>query len=332
MRTDEIIIRIIGKLDLMYGNVINQQDVKVMLEEVLCNYEISPKETALVPLNNMQDMMMLYLASKKIEGSSKNTIESYGRNLLKFSNDIIKNVEDVTAMDIRIHLANYAKTGVKNTTIATRTDILRGFFGWLQSEEYIVKNPMDRIKTIKAEPEPREPLTYEELEILRTGCKTLRQRALLEFAYATACRLSEIVQVNIFDIDWNEMCLDVVGKGNKERRVYFNAKAKVHLKRYLNSRKDSCDALFVTERKPIKRLENRGIQREIKKIQQQSGLKKNVFMHLLRHSQATNLLNSGADITTVQSILGHSELSTTQIYSKTSDSNVKYEYKKYMAN
>ena len=332
MRTDEVIIKIIGKLDLMYDNVINQQEVKLMLEEVLYDYDIKTKSTALVPLNNMQDMIILYLTSKKIEGLSNKTIEQYGRNLLKFSNDVMKNVEDITAMDIRIHLANYAKTGVKNTTIATRTDILRGFFSWLQSEEYVVKNLMNKIKTIKAESRIREPLTYEELEILRTGCKTLRQKCILETFYSTCVRLDELVNMNISDVSFNEQKINVIGKGNKERTVYFNARTKVYLQKYLKLRNDSSPALFITERKPIKRLERRGVQREIKKIQKQSGLNRNVYPHLLRHSGASHMLDKGIAIETIQEILGHENISTTQIYAKTSQSNVEYEYRKYMAN
>lgn len=332
MRKDEIVVRIVGKLDLMYGSTINQQDVKMMLEELLYDYDIKPKETALVTLNNIQDMIMLYLTSKKIEGLSDKTIEQYGRNLLKFSNDVMKNAEDITAMDIRMHLANFAKTGVKNTTIATRTDILRGFFSWLCSEEYIVKNPMDKISTIKAESRLREPLTYEELEILRTGCNTLRQKCILETFYSTCVRLNELVNMDISDIDFNQQKINVIGKGNKERVVYFNARTKVYLQKYIQARNDNCPALFVTERAPIGRLGRRGVQREIKKIQKQSGLKTNVYAHRLRHTGASHMLDKGIAIEIIQEILGHENLSTTQIYAKTSQSNIEYEYKKYMAN
>lgn len=331
MRKDEVIIRIVGKLDLVYGDVINQQDVKLILEEVLYDYDVKPKETALVPLNNMKDMIMLYLTSKKIEGLSDKTIENYGRNLFKFSNDIMKNVEDITAMDIRMHLANYAKTGVKNTTIATRTDILRGFFGWLQNEEYIAKNPMNKVKTIKAESRERKPLTYEEMEILRRGCKTLRQKSLLEVLYSSCVRLEELVNINISDIKWHENEFSVIGKGNKQRTVYFNTRAKIYLQEYLNSRDDNSPALFVTERVPIKRLERRGVQREIKKIQKQSGIRTNVFVHKLRHTGATHMAQKGIPIEIISKFLGHDSIETTKIYVKTSQSSIQHEYKKHMA-
>lgn len=139
MRKDEVIIRIISKLDEMYNNTINLKDVRQVLNEILYDFDVTPKSTALVPMNNMQDKIMYYLVSCKVSGLANKTIESYGRGLGKFMNDFAKNVEDITAMDIRMHLANYAKTGVKNSTIASRTDILRGFFGWLHSEEYIIR-------------------------------------------------------------------------------------------------------------------------------------------------------------------------------------------------
>lgn len=330
MRKDEAIIKIISKLDMLYGKSINQQQVKTVLEEVLYEYDIKPKEKALVPMNNMQEMIMLFLASKKIEGLSETSIKGYGRNLMKLAYEIPKNVEDINSMDIRIHLANYSKTGVKNSTVATRTDILKSFFSWLKTEEYISKNPMDKIKTIKTEQTIREPLTSEEFEILSNGAKTLRQKALLHTFYATGCRLSEVVNVNKNDIDWNRMRLKVVGKGNKERIVYLNARAKIFLQKYLNSRNDDCNALFVTQRKPINRLGGRAIQREINKIREQSGLQRNVFPHLLRHTYSTTMLSRGANIVSISRMLGHSNVSTTEIYAKATEGNIEHDYKRYM--
>lgn len=329
MKKDEVIIRLISKLDDIF-DISDHQELKSAFEEILYNYDIAPKSTALATINNMQDKMMYYLASCKIAGLSDLTIKSYGRGLVAFSSDIYKNVEDVTAMDIRIHLANYAKTGVKNSTIASRTDILRAFFTFLQKEEYILRNPMDKIKAIKVEESLREPLTPEELELFFTGCKTLRQKSLVSLFVSTGCRLEEVEKLKRSDVDFNNLKIVVNGKGNKIRTVYFNAKAKIHLQKYLMSRLDNCDALFVTERKPIKFMGKRSIQREIDKIREQSGLKRNVFPHLLRHTYATNALAKGIEITTIQQLMGHSDLNTTQVYAKTSNSNIEYEYRKYM--
>jgi len=330
MRKDEAIIKIINELEDILE--IDPQQTKLILENVLSGYSVTPLETALVPMNNMQELAMMFLSVKRLEGATKSTIEGYTRNISKLYYDLMKNVEDITTMDVRMHLANYAKTGVKKSTIATRTDIFKSFFSWLKMEEYISKNPMSNIKTIKEDGRLREPLTSEEMEVLISGATTLREKAILSFFYASCVRLSELVSVDISDVDFNNCKLNVIGKGNKERTVYFNVRAKINLKNYLNSRDDDCEALFVTKNAPIGRFGNRGVQREIKQIQKKSGLKKNVFPHILRHTGASHMLSKGINIETIQEILGHSDLNTTKIYSKSSQPNIEYEYKKYMAN
>ena len=326
---NEVVLKIVGKLDLLYGNSIDQKEVRDAIEEVLVKYEITPKSTEIATIDDMQDKIMLYIAVKNIDGLSKRTLKSYSNHLLKFSDVMRKNVADISTMDIRVYLSNYSKTGVKNTTIATKTDILRGFFTFLENEGYIDKSPMKKIKTIKVNSSLRKALTKEELEILRGGAKTLRQKALLEFFYSTGCRLEEVENVKKHDIDWQSMKLKVIGKGNKERVVYLNATVKVHLQKYILSRLDQDDALFVTARKPYTNMGRRAIQREIDIITKQSGLKKNVFPHLLRHTAATHWLHSGMNITTVQAILGHDDVGTTQIYAQISSDTTEHEFKKY---
>lgn len=328
MKHEEVAVRITNKLDKMYGDSINVIRVRKAIEEILYDYSIGEKETSLALLNNMNEMIMMYMATKKTEGLSNDTIDSYGHHLLRFASYINRNAEEITTMDIRMYLASYAKTGIKNTTLATETDILRGYFNWLENEDYITKSPMRKIKTVKIEKRIRKALTKEDLEIFRTGCKTLRQKALLELIYSTGCRLSEIENMNIADIDWQRLQVNVIGKGNKERIVYINATAQVHLKVYLNSRKDESKALFVSSKKPYNRLSGRGIEREIKAIMTNSNVDKNVFPHLLRHTAATHLLNSGMDVTALQQILGHSSLDTTMVYAHTSNTVVEGQYRK----
>lgn len=330
MRKDEAVIRIIGKMDLAFNDLLDQKKVREIVEEVLYDYELVPISKEIAIIDNMNDKIMLYLASKKIDGLSIRTLESYSRHLNRFSYYMRKNVEDITTMDIRMHLANYAKQGVKNSTLGTELDILRGFFRWLEDEEYINKSPVRKIKPIKIEKRIRKALTVEEMELLREGCKTYRQRAILEFFYSTGCRLDEVVNVNKRDIDWSKMQLRVIGKGNKERTVYVNAKTKVHLQKYLMTRLDDCEALFVTERKPVTRLGRRSIEREFKAIEEISNIGKSIYPHLIRHTFATHLLNAGADLVTVQAILGHEDASTTQIYAQMSNTNIEHEYRKHM--
>lgn len=328
MKHEELTIRITAKLDKMYGDTINVIRVKKAIEEILYDYDVTEKTTALALLNNMNDLIMMYIATKKTEGLSDGTLRQYSQRLLRFSSHMNKNAEDMTAMDIRMYLAGYAKTGIKNTTLATVTDILRAYFNWLENEDYIQKSPMRKIKKVKIEKRIRKALNKEDLEILRTGCKNLRQKALLELIYSTGCRVSEIENLNKSDIDWQGLQIRVVGKGNKERIVYINATAKVHLKAYLESRTDNNDALFVSSKKPHRRLSDRSIERDIKAIMEQSGVDKDVFPHLLRHTAATHLLNSGMDVTVLQQILGHESLDTTMIYAKSSNSVVENQFRK----
>lgn len=166
--------------------------------------------------------------------------------------------------------------------------------------------------------------------MLREACKTPRERAMIEVFYATGCRLSEIQQLDRRDIDWQAKSAKVIGKGNKEREVYFSWKAAYHLKKYLNSRNDIVPALFITERKPYRRLSKRGFQREIKLIALRAGIQKNVHPHVYRHTFATLTLNNGADLSTVQSLLGHSNPGTTQIYAQLSSGRKREQYQRYL--
>lgn len=329
MKSQELMVKILGQLDLMYGNVIDQQEVRKAIEHVIYDYNITDKETLPATVNDINDKIYIYVTSKKIDGLSKLTLQNYVRRLSLFSKIVNKKINDITTMDIRMYLAERSKCGVKNSTIATETNILRSFFNWLQDEEYIERNPMKKINTIKVEKRVREALTRKEFELLREGALTLRQKALLEFLYSTGCRLDEVVKVNKSDIDWNTLSLQVIGKGNKERTVFINARAQVHLRKYILSRLDSSEALFVAGKKPYRRLGRRSIEREINIIQEQSDLDKNIYPHLIRHTISTHLLNSGMSITALQQILGHEDPATTQIYAKLSNIEIASEYRKY---
>lgn len=328
MQSNEVVIKLMSKLERVDKNTSGQQ-IRSMIEGVLHNYDINIKETLPAIIDDMNEKIMLYLATKNIEGLSKITLKGYSRILIRFANHIRKNVEDITAMDIRVYLSNYGKTGVKNSTIVSYTDVLRGFFNWLEDEEYIKKSPMKKIKTMKVEREMRKALTKEQFETLRTGAKTLRQKAVLEVLYATGCRLSEVEGMKKRDVDWQTLTIKVVGKGDKERVVYLNATAQVHLKRYLMSRLDDSDALFVTQRKPIVYMGKRAIQKEISKIAEQSGIEVRVYPHIIRHSFATHMINSGMDLTVLQSIMGHESSETTLVYASLSNQTIENQYRQY---
>lgn len=331
MYIEEAIIKILGKATLAMPEI-NQNKLREILEEVLSNYEIHEKSTALVVKNDLEEKIMIYLASKKLDGLSKITLSNYRLHLNRFASFMRKNAADITTMDLRIFLAYLAKNNnLKNTSLETEKSILKSFFNWIEEEDYILKSPARKLKPTKIEKRLRKSLTPEELEMLRDSCKTPRQRALLEFIFSTGCRLSEVVGVNINDINWNDCSLKVIGKGNKERMVFFSQKAKLYLKKYIQSKDVSINqALFISDRKPYNRIGNRAIQREIHKIAEQAGFEKSIFPHLLRHTMATFALQSGASLTTVQTLLGHENPATTEIYAEISNDTVREEYRKHL--
>lgn len=330
MLEEELIIKVIGKLSLEYPDI-NQHKVRELLYECINGYEITARETALVA-SDIPDRATMYLAVKRLDGLSEKTLYNYKLHLERFASIVVKPLSIITTNDIRVYLAMLSKSkDLKQTSMATEISILKSFFGWLHDEEIIEKNPMKKIKQPKKEKRLRKSLTQEELELLRDSCKTTRQRAILEFLFSTGCRLEEMVNTNIEDIKWDKSELNVIGKGNKERTVYLNAKAKLYLKKYLEERKNrSNPALFICSKHPFGRLGNRSVEREINKIAKAAGFDKSIFPHLIRHTTATLGLQAGMSLTSIQHLLGHEDPSTTQIYAETSNSDVKYEYNKFL--
>lgn len=327
---EEVIIKILGKVMLEQPEV-DHLKLRGILEEVLYDYDVQTTCQALVPVNDIPSRVMLFIASKKLDGLAQSTLNGYVLHLKRFARFMNKNLSDISTMDIRMYLAAYSKTGVKASTISTEISILKSFFTWLENEDYINKSPMRKIKQTKKEKRIVKALNIEELEQLREACVDIRERALLEVLYATGCRLSEVVGLNRSDIDWQNMSARVIGKGNKERIVYFSHKAFFHLRKYLMSRQDENEALFVTERRPHNRLGNRAIQRDIKEIAARTSITKNVHPHVLRHTFATLKLENGARLSDIQALLGHSDPSTTQTYAQTSEHSMHEAYLKYHA-
>jgi len=328
MVKEEVIVKILDRVMDELPNIPTDR-LRSILDTVLYDYDIKPMEKALILRSNIRDMASLYLSTKKVEGLSPVTLKNYGYRLRRFMNFFGKNVEDINTMDIRMYLAAYQKhTGCANTTLESEVAGLKSFFGWLETEEHIIKSPMRKIKYPKAERRIRQALTPEELELMRDSCKTLRERALVEFFYTTGCRLDEAVNVNKSDINWQDLSLRVIGKGNKERVVYISEKAKVHIRKYLLSRLDNCESLFVTERRPYKRLGRRSIEREISALGKAAGIEKPVFPHIIRHTTATDMMRNGASLSEVQHYLGHDDPSTTQVYAKVSGEAIRMAHKK----
>jgi integrase/recombinase XerD len=306
----------------------NVTSIQVQLSKIISQYEI---KRILNPLTNhdLEQKASLFLAAKKLEGLSELTIKGYSIEMRIFASHIKKPTHEITTADIRVYLGLFPH--LKLSSLSRKLSVLKTFFGWLTEEEIIPRDPTRKIKPPKKEKRLPKALTIEELEMLREGCNTIRQRAMLEAIYASGCRLSEVHNLNRDDIDWHKNgSAYIVGKGNKERKVYFSYKAMYHMKKYLMTRLDDDPALFVTERKPHTRLSRRGIQREIAKIAANAGLQKKVSPHSLRHTFATLMLNNGASLKAVQELLGHEDPSTTQIYATLSESNKQEQHAKYL--
>lgn len=277
---------------------------------------------------DLRDKIRMFLSGKQLEGIAPKTIDSYERQLRIFAKHVYKSTANITTEDIRSYLAKFShqKTG----TISTKISILKSFFGWLTAEEIIQRDPTTKIKNPKREKRFPKALSIEELEMLREACETNRQRALVETLYSSGCRLSELQSLNRDSIDFSTRTARVIGKGNKEGDVFFSVKAIYHIRKYLMNRLDDCEALFVTERKPYRRLSTRGIQREISIIAAKAGIQKQISPHTLRHTLANLMLNNGADLATVQAILRHENPATTQIYAQVSAERKREQYEKHL--
>ncbi len=331
MLKDEITIRIVGNLAVMFPESnLDQNRARFMIDEILNDYEVQPMPMSLVPIeNDIQQKVKLYLTVKALDGLSPITLDNYRLHLKRFAFYFAKPIDQITTIEIRMYLSRVTQ-GMKATTLATAISVLKSFYKWLCEEEYISKNQMSKIKQPRVEKRIRDALTIEELEILKESCETLRERALVEFAYCTGCRVSEIESVNISDINWDNLNLNVIGKGDKERTVYISPKAKIHLRKYILSRTDQSSALFVREKRPFTRLGVRAIQREFNSLGKKANLNRNIYPHLMRHTMATLTLNNGADIVSIQEMLGHTNPATTQIYARITNESVQQAHRKHL--
>ncbi len=326
---EELIIKVLDRASSFLSPELVKQ-LRLILDEELYHITVTSECTALVVTENMPSKVMLFLAAKKLDGMSINTIKNYSIILRRFCNRVHKDIEQINSMDIRMFLASRSKDGLKNSSMAATIAALKSFFSWLENEEYIVKSPMRKIKNIKVEKRLRKALTREELEMLRDATKTLREKALVEFFYSAGCRLDEAYKLNITDIDWINGKTMVIGKGNKERPVFLNARCQLHIKKYLQSRKDYCEALFVGERFPHGRLGRRAIEKAFSELGLRAGIAKRVYPHLLRHTTATNMLQGGATLSEVQNYLGHDSPATTQVYTQVSTDAIKQSHIKHV--
>ena len=276
------------------------------------------------------EFLKMFLDAKRIEGCSERTINYYMTTVEHLISQIETGVRKITTEEIREYLSNYQKrNNCTNVTIDNVRRNISSFFSWLEEEDYILKSPMKRIHKIKTKTVVKNTISDEGIEKLRDNCKEKRDLAIIDLLYSTGIRVGELVNLNIDDIDLDGRECIVYGKGDKERRVYFDAKAKVHLKEYIEERQDENEALFVTLDAPYDRLKISGVEIRLRKLGRELELEK-IHPHKFRRSMATRAIDKGMPIEQVQKILGHSQIDTTMQYAMVNQSNVKMSHQKYM--
>ena len=324
---------IVDTIMLKMQNAIDElamERLQAVLLDKLDKYEISERSTEIVVRDGTAEgLLRKYLATKRIEGKSERTIKRYADLLSTFISQLDRRLHELTAFDIRLYLSMYKeKRKVKNRTLDNMRKVLSSFFSWLHDEEFIPRNPCRAVKSIKYDKVLRLPFGGEELERLKSACTNARDIALIHFLHATGCRVSEVVSVDVSDVDFQNRELVVYGKGGKERTVYLTQVASMYLEEYLKKRKDGSKALFTG--KGSNRIQKNGIEAAVKRIGERAGVD-NVHPHRFRRTLATELISRGAAIQDVQMILGHEDIRTTQVYVYVDKRNVKNTYDKYAA-
>ena len=276
------------------------------------------------------DIIQTFLAAKRVEGCSNKTLTYYDstiRNVLKSTG---KSVQDITTDDLRIYLDSYqTNNGVSKVTIDNIRRILSTFFAWLEDENFIIKSPVRRIHKVKTCKTVKETYSDEFLEIMRDNAESVRDLAMIDLLASTGIRVGELVLINRVDVDFvNRECI-VLGKGNKQRKVYFDARTKIHLQRYLSERTDDNPALFVTLHKPYSRLQIKGVEMRLQRLGRKLGLIR-VHPHKFRRTLATMAIDKGMPIEQVQQLLGHESVDTTLQYAMVNQNNVKLSHHRYI--
>lgn len=302
--------------------------MKKLQEVILRNF--SENEAEKKRISN-EDFLKMFLDAKRIEGCSDRTLNYYKITVEQFICQVETAVRKITTEEIREYLSNYQKrNNCSNVTIDNIRRNISSFFSWLEEEDYILKSPMKRIHKIKTKTVVKNIISDEGIEKLRDNCKEKRDLAIIDLLYSTGIRVGELVNLNIDDIDLEGRECVVHGKGDKERRVYFDAKAKVHLKEYIDARTDTNEALFVTLDAPYDRLKISGVEIRLRKLGRTLELEK-IHPHKFRRSMATRAIDKGMPIEQVQKIFGHSQIDTTMQYAMVNQSNVKMSHQRYMA-
>ena len=314
----------------MLGHLDNRQlqQLKGVLEHELFNYEI--KTQLGCNEDDSNQLIDSFITAKRIEGCSEKTLKYYKTTIDVMVSAVGKNIRCIQTEDLRSYLTHYQqKSHSSRVTIDNIRRILSSFFSWLEDEDYIIKSPVRRIHKVKTITNVKETYTDEDLEKMRDNCVELRDLAIIDMLASTGMRIGEMVLLNKADINFNERECVVFGKGNKERVVYFDARTKIHLQNYIESRADDNSALFVTLRSPFERIKIGGIENRLREMGKRLNIDK-VHPHKFRRTLATMAIDKGMPIEQLQRLLGHKRIDTTLQYAMVKQSNVKQAHRKYI--
>ena len=323
--------KVIKEIEQKMASILNNEQ-KEKLKEVLLytfyNIEVTSIKDELV--EDTTDYAKMFIAAKRIEGCSERTLNYYETTIKTMIDKLSKKVNSIETEDLRNYLSEYqAKNNCSKVTIDNVRRILSSFFAWLEDEDYIMKSPVRRIHKVKATQTVKEIYTDEELEEMRDACIEIRDLAMVDFLASTGVRVGELVNLDRVDIDMQERSCVVLGKGGKEREVYFDARTKIHLQNYLNSRIDNNPALFVSLLRPYDRLKISGVEIRLRELGKRINIKK-IHPHKFRRTMATKAIDKGMPIEQVQVLLGHRKIDTTLQYAMVNQNNVRNSHKKFI--
>lgn len=332
MIRNEVIHNIIKDM-VKYLTPYQLQKLKATLQSELEDVEINlilDKEKLNTDRSSNANLLKMFISAKEVEGCSNKTLKYYKEVLEKFINDIDKPIKETVTDEIRHYLMNYKEQrGCSLTSIDNIRRVFSSFYKWLEDEDYIAKSPVRRIHKIKTLTQVKEAFSDEEIEKMREGCKGIRELAIIELLYSTGIRVGELVNLNIKDMNFVERSCIVLGKGNKQREVYFDVRTKLHIEEYLKTRDDDNEALFVSKNKPYQRLTSATIELFVRNLGRSLNIEK-AHPHRFRRSFASLAIDKGMPIEQVQRLLGHIKIETTMQYAIVKQSNVKFSHRKYI--
>lgn len=322
--------QIINDIEQKMRNVLNNEQRK-RLEEVL-EYAFYGVEIIKTDNDekNQTDYSDIFVSAKRVEGCSERTLNYYKTTIDNMLNSVNKKVNNIETDDLRKYLADYQLNNqCSKVTIDNVRRILSSFFAWLEDEDYIIKSPTRRIHKIKTMKTVKETYSDEELEEMRDSCDEIRDLALIDFLSSTGVRVGELVNLDIKDIDFENRSCVVLGKGSKQREVYFDARTKIHLQNYLSTRIDNNQALFVSLLHPFNRLKISGVEIRLRELGNKININR-VHPHKFRRTMATKAIDKGMPIEQVQVLLGHSKIDTTLEYAMVNQNNVRNSHKRFI--